>query len=47
MGSLFKVSVRYILKNELKEKEFLDELRKRNSNLDIQLIPYLSNSEGL
>ena len=35
MGSLFKLDYRIVLKDIAKEKEFLDELRCRNGNLEI------------
>lgn len=37
MGSLFKLSYNITLKDQLKEKEFLDALRCRNGNLEISL----------
>lgn len=35
MGSLFELQYRIILKDDHKEKEFLDALRCRNGNLTI------------
>ncbi len=35
MGSLFQLSYDVVLKNEDKEKDFIDQLRCRNGNLDI------------
>lgn len=35
MGSLYKLDYRIMLKDSTKEKEFLDEIRCRNGNLDI------------
>lgn len=37
MGSLFKLTYNIILKNAEKEKEFIDKLRCRNGNLEINL----------
>lgn len=37
LGTLFELSYDIILKDESKEKEFLDDLRCRNGNLTIQL----------
>ncbi|WP_026506717.1 DUF4956 domain-containing protein [Butyrivibrio sp. MC2013] len=37
MGSLYKISIDVILKEGISTKEFLDELRTRNGNLDISL----------
>ncbi len=47
MGSLFKVSIRIVLKNPLEEKELLDELREKNGNLEVQLMPYTENQQTL
>ncbi len=43
MGSLFQLHYNIILKNEGKEKEFIDKLRCRNGNLDI-ICGHMSNS---
>ena len=37
MGSLFKLTYHIILKDESKEKEFIDALRERNGNLEISI----------
>ncbi len=37
MGSMFKVTYRIVLKDMSLEKEFIDELRLRNGNLEISL----------
>jgi hypothetical protein len=37
MGSLFKLTYNVTLKDVLKEKEFIDELRCRNGNLEISM----------
>lgn len=37
MGSLFKLTYDVVLKNPQKEKEFIDELRCRNGNLEIMV----------
>ena len=37
MGSLFELTYRIIIKKEVNEKEFLDEIRCRNGNLNITL----------
>lgn len=37
MGSLFKLTYRVELKEEVSEKEFIDKLRVRNGNLEIML----------
>lgn len=43
MGSMFKLSYRIIMKNPLEEKEMIDELRTKNGNLEISLLPYSDN----
>lgn len=48
MGSLFKVSIKVVLKNSLEEKELLDELRQTNGNMEVQIMPYVEMSnQGL
>lgn len=37
MGSLFKLTYHITMKNDVSQKEFLDELRCRNGNLEIML----------
>ena len=37
MGSMFKLTYRIVLKDNTLEKEFIDQLRLRNGNLDISL----------
>ena len=40
MGSMFRLSYRVQMKNPAEEKAFIDELRTRNGNLEIALLPY-------
>ena len=40
MGSLFKLSYEIVLKDPASEKNFIDELRTRNGNLEISLSEY-------
>ena len=47
MGSLFRLSYRIELKNSKEEKEFLDELRVKNGNLEISVLPYLGEEKSL
>ena len=47
MGSMFRLSYRVVLKNPLEEKELIDELRTRNGNLEISLLPYIEPDKGL
>ena len=37
MGSLYKITLNVALKDKVSAKEFLDELRTRNGNLEISL----------
>ena len=47
MGSLYKLSLEVNLKDGASVKEFLDELRTRNGNLDISLQRPIKTTEGL
>lgn len=47
MGSLFKISYKIALKNLELEKEFIDEIRVRNGNLEISISSILHNSNEL
>ncbi len=40
LGSMFRLSFRVQMKDPSEEKAFLDELRTRNGNLEIALLPY-------
>ena len=40
MGSMFRLSYRVRMKNPAEEKALIDELRIRNGNLEISLLPY-------
>ena len=40
MGSMFRLSYKIQMKNPAEEKEFIDELRTRNGNLEISILPY-------
>lgn len=40
MGSMFRLSFKIRMKNESEEKAFIDELRIKNGNLEIALLPY-------
>ena len=40
MGSMFKISYKVLLKNDKEEKELIDELRTKNGNLEISMLPY-------
>ena len=47
MGSMYRISYRVILKNPAEEKELIDELRIRNGNLEISLLPYIEPNKQL
>ena len=41
MGSMFRLSFRIRMKDPAEEKEMIDELRTRNGNLEIAVLPYV------
>ena len=47
MGSLFRLSYRIELLSKDSEKAIIDELRIKNSNLEISLLPYVEGNESL
>lgn len=47
MGSLFKLSYRIVLKDIKEEKAFIDELRVKNGNLEISILPYIGEEKSL
>ena len=47
MGSLFRLSYRVEFKDIKKEKEFIDELRVKNGNLEISVLPYVGEDKSL
>ena len=47
MGSMFRLSYRVVMKNPAEEKELIDELRTRNGNLEISVLPYVESDKGL
>ncbi len=40
MGSMFRLSFRIVMKDPAEEKAFIDELRTKNGNLEISVLPY-------
>ena len=40
MGSMYRISFKIRMKNPAEEKEMIDELRIRNGNLEIAVLPY-------
>lgn len=47
MGSLFRLSYKVELFAKDSEKPLIDELRTKNSNLEISLLPYVENTKNL
>ena len=47
MGSMFRLSYRIVLKDAREEKEMIDELRTRNGNLEIMVLPYVEEIKSL
>ena len=47
MGSMFKLSYKIRMKDPSQEKAFIDELRTRNGNLEISILPYTENNTQL
>ncbi|MBQ4443599.1 MAG: DUF4956 domain-containing protein [Clostridia bacterium] len=47
MGSMFRLSYRIVMKNPAEEKEMIDELRIRNGNLEISVLPYVDDAKSL
>ena len=41
MGSMFRLSFKIKMKNPAEEKEMIDELRTKNGNLEISILPYV------
>ena len=47
MGSMFRLSYKVQLKNPAAEKAFIDELRTKNGNLEVALLPYTETQNQL
>lgn len=47
MGSLFRLSYRIEFKDIKEEKQFIDELRTKNGNLEISVLPYVNEGKAL
>ena len=47
MGSMFRLSYRIVMKDEREEKEMIDELRVKNGNLEIAVLPYVDDPRQL
>ncbi|MCR4615414.1 MAG: DUF4956 domain-containing protein [Clostridiales bacterium] len=47
MGSMFRLSYKVRMKDPSEEKAFIDELRTKNGNLEISLLPYTETQNQL
>ena len=47
MGSMFRLSFKIRMKNPAEEKEMIDELRTKNGNLEISVLPYVEPQNQL
>ena len=47
MGSLFRLSYRIELNDIKEEKQFIDELRTKNGNLEVSILPYVIENKSL
>ena len=47
MGSMFRLSFKIQMKDPREEKAFIDELRTKNGNLEIAILPYTEKSNQL
>ena len=47
MGSMFRLSYKIQMKNPAEEKAFIDELRTKNGNLEIAILPYTEQQNQL
>lgn len=47
MGSMYKLTYRVIMKDPKAEKAFIDELRVRNGNLEIGMLPFVEDGDRL
>ena len=47
MGSMFRLSFKIRMKDPTEEKAFIDELRTKNGNLEIAILPYTEQQNQL
>jgi hypothetical protein len=47
MGSMFRLSYKIQMKDPAEEKAFIDELRSRNGNLEVSILPYREETNQL
>ena len=47
MGSMFRLSYKILMKDPAQEQAFIDELRTKNGNLEISILPYTGDANQL
>ena len=47
MGTMFKISYRIVMSNNKMEKALIDDLRVKNGNLEISILPYTEDEKNL
>ena len=47
MGSMFRLSYKIQMKDPAEEKAFIDEIRSRNGNLEVSILPYREEANQL
>ena len=47
MGSMFRLSYKIQMRDPAEEKQYIDELRTRNGNLEISILPYTEQANQL
>ena len=47
MGSMFRLSYKIQMRDPAQEKQFIDDLRTRNGNLEISILPYTEQANQL
>ena len=47
MGSLFRLSYKIELKDIKQEKSFIDEIRTKNGNLEVSIVPFIGEDKSL
>lgn len=47
MGSMFRLAYRIVMKDVKEEKELIDDLRTKNGNLEVSVLPYVEELRSL
>lgn len=47
LGTMFILSYKIEMKNSVDEKQFIDDLRTKNGNLEISILPYVEDDKAL